>query len=29
MSIMDIGILTGFVPDKESLKKVNVVVLYI
>ena len=29
MSIMDIGILTGFAPDKKSLEKVSIVLLYL
>lgn len=29
MSIMDIGILTGFAPDQKSLQKVNIVLLYL
>lgn len=29
MSIMDIGILTGFAPDIKSLKKVNILLLYL
>ena len=29
MSIIDIGILSGFVPDKQSLQKVNIVLLYL
>ena len=29
MSIMDIGILTGFSPDKKSLQKVNILLLYL
>lgn len=29
MAIMDIGILTGFAPDKKSLQEVNIVSLYL
>ena len=29
MSIMDIGILTGFAPDRKSLQKVDILLLYL
>ena len=29
MAIIDIGILSGFVPDKQSLQKVNIVFLHL
>ena len=29
MSIMDIGILTGFAPDRQSLQKVDILLFYL